>query len=392
MPTPWKRDLDADRKSSPPGWSGSSRPTPRTCACRRWCSRSRLRLLERDAAVRSRLARGRARAREGLVVRIQPIGYQVFPEYDLGAPVPHAWSCWRRPTCRCRACCWLEPEDTSVFGAPFYVMSAGARPRADRQSAVPLGRLADGGDARRARGDLARRLRVHGAHPSPRSRRDRLRLPADARSWARPGSSRSSPTTSATGSGRTQGAQQSGDRGGARLAVKNKPSGEPEVLVWGDARIGNMIFDGTKPAAVLDWEMVLLGSPEKDVGWAIFLDKPPQRGARRAAPRGLPQLRGHARLLRRALGPPRAQRALLPGLRGLPLRDHHAAHRAAVRALRADEPRSRAPLRARQHGHASAREASRPAAALSGVCAGSTRSSSPSTRVTRTVVPGDTGA
>jgi aminoglycoside phosphotransferase (APT) family kinase protein len=34
-----------------------------------------------------------------------------------------------------------------------------------------------------------------------------------------------------------------------------------------------MIFDGTKPVAVLDWEMVSCGSPERDVGWAIFLDK-----------------------------------------------------------------------------------------------------------------------
>ena len=53
---------------------------------------------------------------------------------------------------------------------------------------------------------------------------------------------------------------------------KHKPSGEPEGLVWGDARIGNIIFDGTKPAAVIDWEMVTCGSPEKDLAWTVFLD------------------------------------------------------------------------------------------------------------------------
>jgi aminoglycoside phosphotransferase (APT) family kinase protein len=53
---------------------------------------------------------------------------------------------------------------------------------------------------------------------------------------------------------------------------KNRPSGEPDGLVWGDARMGNIIFDGTDPVAVLDWEMVTVGSPEKDVAWAIFLD------------------------------------------------------------------------------------------------------------------------
>ena len=36
---------------------------------------------------------------------------------------------------------------------------------------------------------------------------------------------------------------------------------------------GNIIFDGTTPAAVLDWEMVTLGSPEMDLGWSIFLDR-----------------------------------------------------------------------------------------------------------------------
>ena len=55
--------------------------------------------------------------------------------------------------------------------------------------------------------------------------------------------------------------------------LANKPAREPEGLVWGDARIGNIIFDGTRPAAVLDWEMVSAGSPERDVGWAIFLDR-----------------------------------------------------------------------------------------------------------------------
>jgi len=53
----------------------------------------------------------------------------------------------------------------------------------------------------------------------------------------------------------------------------HRPHDEPTVLVWGDARIGNIIFNGTKPAAVLDWEMVTLGSPEMDLAWSIFLDR-----------------------------------------------------------------------------------------------------------------------
>jgi aminoglycoside phosphotransferase (APT) family kinase protein len=47
----------------------------------------------------------------------------------------------------------------------------------------------------------------------------------------------------------------------------------PDVLSWGDARIGNIIYRGFEPAAVLDWEMAALGPPELDVGWFVFLHR-----------------------------------------------------------------------------------------------------------------------
>jgi len=42
------------------------------------------------------------------------------------------------------------------------------------------------------------------------------------------------------------------------------------VLVWGDARIGNVIYQDFSPAAVLDWEMATLGPREFDLSWIIF--------------------------------------------------------------------------------------------------------------------------
>ncbi|WP_436702179.1 phosphotransferase family protein [Nocardioides sp. BYT-33-1] len=45
--------------------------------------------------------------------------------------------------------------------------------------------------------------------------------------------------------------------------------GEP-VLVWGDARIGNMMFRDFEPVAVLDWEMATLGPREMDLAWLVF--------------------------------------------------------------------------------------------------------------------------
>ena len=47
----------------------------------------------------------------------------------------------------------------------------------------------------------------------------------------------------------------------------------PDVLNWGDARIGNIIYQGFEPVAVLDWEMAALGPRELDVSWFIFLHR-----------------------------------------------------------------------------------------------------------------------
>jgi len=47
----------------------------------------------------------------------------------------------------------------------------------------------------------------------------------------------------------------------------------PDVLCWGDARIGNVIYQGFQPAAVLDWEMATLGPRELDLGWFVFLHR-----------------------------------------------------------------------------------------------------------------------
>jgi aminoglycoside phosphotransferase (APT) family kinase protein len=47
----------------------------------------------------------------------------------------------------------------------------------------------------------------------------------------------------------------------------------PPVLSWGDARIGNMLFEQGRCAAVLDWEMARLGDPRTDLAWGLFLER-----------------------------------------------------------------------------------------------------------------------
>ncbi|MEO6629378.1 MAG: phosphotransferase family protein, partial [Aquihabitans sp.] len=50
----------------------------------------------------------------------------------------------------------------------------------------------------------------------------------------------------------------------------NWPQETSPVLLWGDARIGNVIYRNFEPVAVLDWEMASLGPREVDLGWMIF--------------------------------------------------------------------------------------------------------------------------
>ena len=42
------------------------------------------------------------------------------------------------------------------------------------------------------------------------------------------------------------------------------------VLAWGDSRIGNVMYRDFRPVAVLDWEMVGLAPREVDLGWMIY--------------------------------------------------------------------------------------------------------------------------
>lgn len=50
------------------------------------------------------------------------------------------------------------------------------------------------------------------------------------------------------------------------------PANQPAGLVWGDARIGNMMFDGNfDVVAVMDWEQPSLGGALHDLAWFLVL-------------------------------------------------------------------------------------------------------------------------
>ncbi|MCZ6828037.1 MAG: phosphotransferase family protein [Gammaproteobacteria bacterium] len=68
----------------------------------------------------------------------------------------------------------------------------------------------------------------------------------------------------------------------------NQPDTEITKLCWGDSRIGNLIFteDCSTVAAVLDWEMAVLGNPLQDLAWYCYIDNTFADGL------GLPRLEG----------------------------------------------------------------------------------------------------
>jgi aminoglycoside phosphotransferase (APT) family kinase protein len=66
--------------------------------------------------------------------------------------------------------------------------------------------------------------------------------------------------------------------------------GREPVLLWGDARVGNVLYRDFTPVAVLDWEMVTLGPRELDVAWMIYAHKVFEELAGLATLPGLPDV------------------------------------------------------------------------------------------------------
>jgi aminoglycoside phosphotransferase (APT) family kinase protein len=54
---------------------------------------------------------------------------------------------------------------------------------------------------------------------------------------------------------------------------QNDPHDERVGVVWGDTRLGNIIWRDYEPVVACDWEAVALGPTEADVGWWLMYDR-----------------------------------------------------------------------------------------------------------------------
>lgn len=209
---------------------------------------------------------------QACVLRCAPRGTAPFPSYDLGTQFRVMREIRRASDVPVPEVLWLE-EDASVLGAPFLVMRAvaGAAPcdfppyqRADADDvyakATPekrdrmwrstvdalarlhaldwtkleLGRI-DGannlGDDPRT--DALRYWRDYLLHFVKRDPRDRTPVFDETLAWLE----------------------------------AHRPEPERLSLCWGDAKIGNVLYDPASGdvAALLDWEMARIGDPEMDL-------------------------------------------------------------------------------------------------------------------------------
>jgi aminoglycoside phosphotransferase (APT) family kinase protein len=197
----------------------------------------------------------------------------VFPAYDLPgqfAVISQVAARSKVPLPRLR---WNEP-DGGALGTAFFVMDqVDGRVPLDNPPYVFTGWLLDATDPQRAalqHASIGVLAQVHAiADPAatfpslcPPGGKDSLRWhfeqQQDYYRWALSGDGLRVPII---------------ERSLAWLE-EHWPAGRgPDVLCWGDARIGNIIYQGFEPAAVLDWEMATLGPPELDVGWFVFLHR-----------------------------------------------------------------------------------------------------------------------
>lgn len=213
---------------------------------------------------------GIAKHRE-FVLRAQPPSYALFPHIDIMSqqfrtmqllgehtdiPVPKVY--------------WAE-ADPDILGQPFYVMErAHGQVPPDNPPYTQSGFVADLSTAERRRlheNGLDAMTRVHqvdwrkfgfdhldrAKHGRPGSEQLRNYFD-DYRGWALDGS-----------------AHPILDAAWSWLDERWPDDDEHLDLTWGDARPGNIMFNGPEVVAVFDWEMAAICNAESDLGWWIYM-------------------------------------------------------------------------------------------------------------------------
>ena len=221
---------------------------------------------------------------EPLVLRAQPTEHLVFPGYDLSVQrrVLEALASTTVPVPEVR---WFDDGD-ELLGTPFYVMRrvAGQIP-SDVPPYHAAGALREATPERRAAmwwAGIDTLADIHRLDP------DAIGLGFLEKAGT--GADLLDQELTYWTSYLDWAAEHADEHRISRAALEwlraHRPATTRRRLCWGDARLPNLIFDGERVVAVLDWEMAFLGEPTADLAWWLFLDWHHSEGY------GIPRLAG----------------------------------------------------------------------------------------------------
>jgi aminoglycoside phosphotransferase (APT) family kinase protein len=208
---------------------------------------------------------------EELILRLPPARAGLFPDYDMARQYAFMQRLQGEPGLAMARCRWLE-QDPAALGRPFYVAEFVAGETAsDQPKYLCEGWIVDADAAQRRRlwdssvEQLIRlaRIRWHGERLASLDWADRQspRLSQHLAMWAHMGA---------------WGAQQlppAADPFVDELAAwlhAQRPREERPGVVWGDSRFGNILYRDFQPAALLDWELAVIGDPMTDLAYMLF--------------------------------------------------------------------------------------------------------------------------
>jgi aminoglycoside phosphotransferase (APT) family kinase protein len=207
---------------------------------------------------------------QGLVVRIKPTEHTVFPDTFFEQQYEVMRLLHQDGRVKVAKPFWFE-EDASILGAPFFAMER-------RRGRVPVsmppyrdtGWVAEATPAQRAK-MWENGVRQLAAVQAPAlAQFDFLQGPAHARSGLAQEWDKYERFVAWI---HEDGPRPVLDAGLKRLAAI-WPKHQPPGLVWGDARIGNVMFDENfEVSAVMDWEQPSLGGALQDLSWWLVLSQ-----------------------------------------------------------------------------------------------------------------------
>ncbi|MGY1969987.1 phosphotransferase family protein [Nocardia gipuzkoensis] len=226
--------------------------------------------------------------RGSFVARMAPEAgsFPVFETYDLATQYQVMAGVAAATDVPLPGLCWLE-TDAKPLGTPFFVMRRiDGRVPTDNPPYVFVGWLFDASPAERLRlthNTVEVIAKIHGI-PDPAALFPMLSGPGESlrrhvaaqRSWYRWALADDGFEIPLI------------ERSFAWLDEHWPADPGPDVLSWGDARPGNVIYREFDPVAVLDWEMAALGPRELDLSWMIFIHRFFQDLATRFGQPGLP--------------------------------------------------------------------------------------------------------